>query len=61
VFEGWLDENLGDSLAKSGALDLASAIRVSLGQKQVQQQDQKQDHKLGQEQPAAPAAKEEVK
>ncbi len=57
VFEGWLDEHLGDSLARSGALDLASAIRVSLGQKQVQQQDQK----LGQEQAATHAVKEEVK
>ena len=35
VFEGWLDEHLGDALAKSGALELASAIRVSLGEKQA--------------------------
>jgi len=35
IFEGWLDENLGNALAKSGALDLASAIRISLGEKQA--------------------------
>jgi Rod binding domain-containing protein len=38
IFEGWLDENLGNALAKSGALDLASAIRVSLGEKQAASQ-----------------------
>jgi Rod binding domain-containing protein len=35
IFEGWLDENLGSALSKSGALDLASAIRISLGEKQT--------------------------
>ena len=35
IFEGWLDENLGAALSKSGALDLASAIRISLGEKQT--------------------------
>ena len=35
VFEGWLDETLGNALGKSGALDLASSIRISLGEKQA--------------------------
>ena len=33
VFDGWLDEHLGQALAESGALDLAGAIRISLGEK----------------------------
>jgi len=31
VYEGWLDEHVGRSLAQSQALDLAQAIRLSLG------------------------------
>lgn len=31
VFEGWLDEHLGRSLARDGVFDLAQAVRVSLG------------------------------
>lgn len=30
VFEGWLDEHLGKSLARDGVFDLAQAVRVSL-------------------------------
>ena len=33
VFEGWLDEHLGNSLAATGALDVAGFIRVGLEQK----------------------------
>jgi len=33
VFEGWLDEHLGNALAATGALDVAGFIRVSLEQK----------------------------
>jgi len=33
VFDGWLDEHLGQALAASGALDLAGSIRISLGEK----------------------------
>jgi len=32
VFEGWFDEHLGSALAASGALDLASAVRIGLQQ-----------------------------
>ena len=35
VFDGWMDEHLGEALSKSGALDLASSIRISLGDKQA--------------------------
>lgn len=31
VFEGWLDEHLGRSLARDNVFDLAQAVRVSLG------------------------------
>ncbi len=31
VFEGWLDEHLGRSLARDHVFDLAQAVRVSLG------------------------------
>ena len=31
VFEGWLDEHLGRSLARDGVFDLAQEVRVSLG------------------------------
>lgn len=34
IFEGWLQEHLGSSLAESGALDLAGSIKVSLQSKQ---------------------------
>ena len=34
VFEGWLDEHVGHALSATGALDLAQAIRVSLGAKE---------------------------
>ena len=34
VYEGWLDQHVGQSLADSGALDLARSIRMSLAQKQ---------------------------
>jgi len=33
VFDGWLDEHLGQALAASGGLDLAGSIRISLGEK----------------------------
>lgn len=33
VFDGWLDEHLGQALAASGALELAGSIRVSLEEK----------------------------
>jgi Rod binding domain-containing protein len=45
VFEGWLDEHVGGSLAESGALDLAGIIKVNLGTKQSDKdahQEQKQ-------------------
>jgi Rod binding domain-containing protein len=35
VFEGWLDEHLGQTLAERGALDVAGFIRVNLTQKQA--------------------------
>ena len=35
VYEGWLDEHLGASLARSGGLHLSDAIRASLGAKQA--------------------------
>jgi len=35
VFEGWLDEHLGRSLAREGVFDLAQAVRVSLGANQA--------------------------
>lgn len=35
VFEGWFDEHIGQALAASDALDLASAVRVSIGHKQA--------------------------
>jgi Rod binding domain-containing protein len=31
IYEGWLDENVGRELSRSHALDLAQAIRLSLG------------------------------
>lgn len=31
VFEGWLDDHLGKSLARDGVFDLAQAVRISLG------------------------------
>jgi Rod binding domain-containing protein len=34
VYEGWLDEHVGRALSRSHALDLAQAIRTSLGAKQ---------------------------
>lgn len=33
IFEGWFDQNIGDSLADSGALDLAGQIKHSIDQK----------------------------
>lgn len=35
TFEGWLDEHLGESLARDGVLDLAGRIRASLEQKRA--------------------------
>jgi len=35
TFEGWLDEHLGESLARDGVLDLAGRIRTSLEQKRA--------------------------
>jgi len=35
VFEGWLDEHLGRSLAREGVFDLAQAVRISLGANQA--------------------------
>ncbi|MFT4540795.1 MAG: Rod binding domain-containing protein [Planctomycetota bacterium] len=35
TFEGWFDQHIGDSLADSGALDLASQIKLSIEQKQA--------------------------
>jgi Rod binding domain-containing protein len=35
VFEGWLDEHLGNALAQSGALDVAGFIRANLEHKQA--------------------------
>ena len=34
IFEGWLDEHLGNSLSQSGALDMAGRIRLSIEEKQ---------------------------
>lgn len=34
VYEGWLDQHVGRSLAANGSLDLAQSIRISLDQKQ---------------------------
>lgn len=31
VFEGWLDEHLGKSLAETGVMDLSNYLRVQLG------------------------------
>jgi Rod binding domain-containing protein len=31
VYEGWLDEHVGRTLAETGALDLAGVIKVNLG------------------------------
>jgi Rod binding domain-containing protein len=36
VYEGWLDERIGEALAKRDALGLAQAIRASLGRKQAE-------------------------
>ncbi len=33
TYEGWLDETLGRELAKSGSLDLAGMVKVSLDSK----------------------------
>ena len=33
VFEGWMDEHLGEALGNSGALDVAGFIRVNIGNK----------------------------
>ena len=30
IFEGWFDQHIGESLAKSGSLDLAGLIRVGI-------------------------------
>lgn len=35
VYEGWLDEHVGRSLSRSGMLDLAQAVRVSLGEREA--------------------------
>lgn len=35
TFEGWLDENLADSLARDGVLDLAGRIKASLEAKRA--------------------------
>lgn len=37
VYEGWLDQHVGQSLAETGALDLAQSIRFSIQNKQVQE------------------------
>jgi Rod binding domain-containing protein len=39
TFEGWLDEHLGDSLARDGVLDLAGRIRTSLERKRAGEQE----------------------
>jgi Rod binding domain-containing protein len=36
VYEGWLDQHVGQALARSGSLDLAQSIRVSLDDKSAQ-------------------------
>jgi len=35
VFEGWLDEHIGNALAESGALDLAGMIKFGIGTKEA--------------------------
>ena len=42
VYEGWLDEHVGRSLSRSGMLDLAQAVRVSLGEREVPTKDAKE-------------------
>jgi len=37
TFEGWLDEQLGESLARDGVLDLAGRVRTSLSAGRAQQ------------------------
>jgi Rod binding domain-containing protein len=37
VYEGWLDQHIGQSLAETGALDLAQSIRFSIQNKQDQE------------------------
>ncbi|MEZ6014535.1 MAG: hypothetical protein R3F49_05435 [Planctomycetota bacterium] len=39
TFEGWLDENLGKSLAREGVLDLAGRIKTSLAAGRQHQAD----------------------
>ena len=46
TFDGWLDEHLGESLARDGVLDLAGRIRTSL--------ERKRDGAGAPETPAAP-------
>jgi hypothetical protein len=37
VYEGWLDEHVGKSLARSGALDIAQAVRISINNKSAKE------------------------
>jgi Rod binding domain-containing protein len=37
VYEGWLDQHVGKSLAETGALDLAQSIRFSIQGKQSEE------------------------
>lgn len=39
VYEGWLDEHVGRALARSGTLEVAQAVRISLGRKDAAKQD----------------------
>ena len=39
VFNGWMDDLLGQQLADDGALDLAGRVKVALSQQQEEQDD----------------------
>ena len=39
VFNGWMDDFLGQQLADDGALDLAGRVKVALSQQQSEQDD----------------------
>ena len=36
IFNGWMDEFLGDQLARDGALDLAGRVKVALEQQEAE-------------------------
>lgn len=43
TYDGWLDEHLGETLASSGALDLAGRIRTSLAADQAREAAEREE------------------